>query len=58
LNVVVTDAAGFIGSQLVERDEAPRGDMRDTLADTAADRRDLAFRSTVGLREGLEREWK
>jgi nucleoside-diphosphate-sugar epimerase len=43
---------------VVERDEAQRGDMRDTLADTAAARRDLGFRSTVGLREGLEREWK
>ncbi|MFI5184301.1 MAG: NAD-dependent epimerase/dehydratase family protein [Vicinamibacteria bacterium] len=42
----------------VIRDEAQRGDMRDTLADTTAARRDLAFRSTVDLRRGLEREWE
>ena len=32
--------------------------MRDTFADTAAARRDLGFRSTVSLREGLAREWE
>jgi hypothetical protein len=31
--------------------------MRDTYADTTAARRDLAFRTTVPLRDGLEREW-
>lgn len=42
----------------VIRDAAQRGDMKDTLADTAGARRDLAFGSTVGLRQGLEREWE
>jgi nucleoside-diphosphate-sugar epimerase len=31
--------------------------MRDTFADTTAARRDLAFRPTVSLAEGLAREW-
>ena len=61
--VALNEVLGLIeeitgGPLAVERDEAQRGDMRDTLADTAAARRDLGFRSTVGLREGLEREWK
>jgi nucleoside-diphosphate-sugar epimerase len=42
----------------VEHQEAQKGDMRDTFADTAAARRDLGFRSTVPLREGLGREWE
>jgi UDP-glucose 4-epimerase len=42
----------------VERQEAQKGDMRDTFADTAAARRDLGFRSTVPLAEGLAREWE
>ena len=41
----------------VEREEAQKGDMRDTFADTAAAGRDLGFRSTVPLAEGLLREW-
>lgn len=42
----------------VRRQEAQKGDMRDTFADTAAARRDLSFRSTVPLAEGLAREWE
>jgi nucleoside-diphosphate-sugar epimerase len=42
----------------VVREEVQKGDMRDTFADTAAARADLAFRSTVGLSEGLDREWR
>jgi UDP-glucose 4-epimerase len=41
----------------VERGPAQKGDMRDTFADTTAACRDLGFRSTVGLREGLARQW-
>jgi nucleoside-diphosphate-sugar epimerase len=41
----------------VAREEAQKGDVRDTSADTSAARRDLNFRSTVPLREGLAREW-
>jgi UDP-glucose 4-epimerase len=42
----------------IERQEAQKGDMRDTFADTTAARRDLGFRSTVPLAEGLAREWE
>lgn len=41
----------------VVRDPTQRGDMRDTHAATDAARRDLGFRSTVALDEGLRREW-
>ena len=41
----------------VLREEAQKGDMRDTFADTTAARRDLSFRPTVTLAEGLSREW-
>jgi nucleoside-diphosphate-sugar epimerase len=41
----------------VVREDPQQGDMRDTLADTQAARRDLGFRSTVSLRAGLAREW-
>jgi UDP-glucose 4-epimerase len=41
----------------VTREETQRGDMKDTHADTTVARRDLGFRSTVALREGLAREW-
>ena len=34
------------------------GDMKDTFADTSAASRDLGFRSTVPLAEGLAREWR
>ena len=42
----------------IQRQEAQKGDMRDTFADTTAARRDLAFQSTVSLAEGLAREWE
>jgi UDP-glucose 4-epimerase len=41
----------------IQRQEAQKGDMRDTFADTGAAARELGFRSTVGLHEGLRREW-
>jgi nucleoside-diphosphate-sugar epimerase len=41
----------------IQRQEPQKGDMRDTFADTTAARRDLAFRPTVSLAEGLAREW-
>jgi nucleoside-diphosphate-sugar epimerase len=41
----------------VVREEAQKGDMRDTFADTTAARRDLGFRSTRTLPEGLGLEW-
>ncbi|HKZ32202.1 MAG TPA: NAD-dependent epimerase/dehydratase family protein [Vicinamibacteria bacterium] len=42
----------------VQRREPQMGDMKDTFADTSAASRDLGFRSTVGLAEGLAREWQ
>ena len=42
----------------IQRQEAQKGDMRDTIADTTAARRDLSFQSTVSLAEGLAREWE
>jgi UDP-glucose 4-epimerase len=41
----------------VRREAAQKGDMLDTLADTGAAARDLGFRSSVELEEGLRREW-
>ena len=60
--VALNDVLGIIGEMTgralrIEREEAQKGDMRDTFADTAAAARDLGFRSTVPLAEGLRREW-
>ncbi|HET7295084.1 MAG TPA: NAD-dependent epimerase/dehydratase family protein [Vicinamibacteria bacterium] len=41
----------------VRREEAQKGDMRDTHAATEAARRDLGFRTTVALDDGLARQW-
>ena len=61
--VVLNDVLGRIedvtGRRLtVVRDEVQKGDMRDTFADTTAAQRDLGFRSTVSLAQGLGREWE
>jgi UDP-glucose 4-epimerase len=42
----------------IQHQEAQKGDMRDTFADTTAAGRDFGFRSTVPLAEGLAREWE
>ena len=42
----------------ITRDEAQKGDMRDTFADTTAAKRDLGFQPSVALPEGLAREWE
>ena len=60
--VALSDVIGRIervtGCRLeVIREDAQKGDMKDTFADTSAARRDLGFRSTVTLDEGLAREW-
>jgi len=58
LNAVLRTIEEITGRALrVERRETQKGDMRDTLADTAAAARDLGFRSTVPLSEGLRRQW-
>jgi UDP-glucose 4-epimerase len=59
LNAVLGLIGRVTGRKLdLVRGEAQKGDMRDTFADTTAARRDLGFRSTVGLEEGLAREWE
>jgi UDP-glucose 4-epimerase len=59
LNDVIGRIERVTGRRLeVVRREAQKGDMRDTSADTQAASRDLGFRSTVTLEEGLEREWQ
>jgi len=58
LNAVLRTIDEITGRALrIEREEAQKGDMRDTFADTTAAGRDLGFRSTVHLAEGLRREW-
>jgi nucleoside-diphosphate-sugar epimerase len=58
LNHVLELIAELTGRRLdIVREAAQKGDMRDTFADTRAAARDLGFRSTVALREGLAREW-
>jgi UDP-glucose 4-epimerase len=59
LNDVIDRIGRVTGRRLeVVRRETQKGDMRDTSADTQAASRDLGFRSTVTLEEGLEREWQ
>jgi nucleoside-diphosphate-sugar epimerase len=59
LNDVLRLVGEITGRPLqIQREESQKGDMRDTFADTAAATRDLGFRSTVGLAEGLAREWQ
>ena len=55
----VLELVGEVTGRRLEviREEAQKGDVRDTSADTAAAGRDLGFRSTVSVREGLAREW-
>jgi UDP-glucose 4-epimerase len=58
LHDVLATIEGITGRPFrVVREEAQKGDMRDTFADTTAAQRDLGFRSTVSLRVGLAREW-
>jgi UDP-glucose 4-epimerase len=58
LNDVLRMVEDVTGRPLhIQRQEAQKGDMRDTFADTTAAARDLGFRSSVSLRDGLAREW-
>jgi nucleoside-diphosphate-sugar epimerase len=59
LNDVLDLVQDVTGKRIeIRREESQKGDMRDTFADTTAARRDLGFRPTVPLREGLAREWQ
>ena len=58
LNGVLKIIEGITGRPFeVRREEPQKGDMRDTAADTSEAQRDLGFRSTVSLAQGLAREW-
>ena len=58
LNDVLKKISAITETELVIRREASQpGDMRDTHADSRSAEADLGFRSTVGLDDGLEREW-
>jgi UDP-glucose 4-epimerase len=61
--IALNDVLGLIervtGRRLgIQRQGPQMGDMKDTFADTSAAGRDLGFRSTVALAEGLDREWQ
>ncbi len=59
LNEVLRLIETVTGRRLeIQRQEPQKGDMKDTFADTSAARRELGFRSTVSLGEGLEHEWQ
>jgi UDP-glucose 4-epimerase len=58
MNQVLEIMTRVTGRQLiVQRDEAQKGDMRHTYADTSLARRDLGFAPRVGLEEGLAAEF-
>ena len=58
MNHILEIMTRVTGRQLiVQRDEAQKGDMRHTYADTSLARADLGFVPTVGLDEGLEAEY-
>ncbi len=58
MNQVIDIIGRVSGRQLiVQRDEAQKGDMRHTYADTTLARRDLGFAPRVGLEEGLAAEF-
>lgn len=42
----------------VKREDAQKGDMRDTYADTSLARKDLGFAPRVGLDEGIQAEYR
>jgi nucleoside-diphosphate-sugar epimerase len=42
----------------VTREDAQKGDMRDTYADTSLARRDLGFAPKVALEEGIQAEYR
>jgi UDP-glucose 4-epimerase len=59
LNEVLRLIESVTGRHLqIQRQEPQMGDMKDTFADTSAASRELGFRSTVALVEGLAREWQ
>ena len=55
---VIQEIENVTGAQIQSRHEpSQKGDMRDTYADTSRAKKDLDYRPSVTLREGLEAEW-
>ncbi len=59
MNNVLTIIERIAGHPLkVTREDAQKGDMRDTYADTSLARKDLGFVPTVSLEEGIQAEYR
>jgi UDP-glucose 4-epimerase len=59
VNQVLDIVARLAGHSLdIRREPSPKGDMRDTYADTSLARADLGFAPRVTLAEGLEAEYR
>jgi UDP-glucose 4-epimerase len=59
MNDVLTIIERIAGHPLkVTREDAQKGDMRDTYADTSLARKDLGFSPTVTLEEGIRAEYR
>ncbi len=59
MNDVLTIIERIAGHPLtVTREDAQKGDMRDTYADTSLARKDLGFVPTVSLEEGIQAEYR
>jgi nucleoside-diphosphate-sugar epimerase len=59
MNHVVTIIEKVAGHRLkIRREDAQKGDMRDTYADTTLARRDLGFSPKVSLEEGIQAEYR
>jgi nucleoside-diphosphate-sugar epimerase len=59
MNDVVRIIEGVAGQPLkIRREDAQKGDMRDTYADTSLARRDLGFVPGVSLEEGIQAEYR
>jgi nucleoside-diphosphate-sugar epimerase len=58
LKVLETIAAVTGREVRVDRQAGQKGDMRDTLADTARAARDLGFTPKTRLLDGLKAEWE
>ena len=59
MNDVLAIIEGIAGHPLkVNREDAQKGDMRDTYADTSLARKDLGFSPTVTLEEGIRAEYR
>jgi nucleoside-diphosphate-sugar epimerase len=59
MNDVLTIIERIAGHRLeIRREDAQKGDMRDTYADTSLARKDLGFSPKVSLEEGIQAEYR